>query len=143
MRPMLVAMALLTGPARAEDQHFEPDASALIEFQMPSGNVACTFVPKGGTDTYLPQDGGPELACTRVEPEYVVVISRRAGPAERIENSGEQGCCAILPVPEYGNLWREGPLLCRSAKSGLECSTATGHGLRLARAGVEVWWDAG
>jgi hypothetical protein len=139
MRLMLVAVALLAGPARADDQRFEPDASGLIEFQMPSGNVACSFVPKGGTDTYLPRDGGPELACTRVEPDYVVVILGRAGPAERIGDSGEQGCCAILPVLEYGNLWREGPFLCRSAKSGLECGSESGHGMSLARAAVNVW----
>jgi hypothetical protein len=134
-----VIVCLLALPALADEQRFPADPAGFTEFIMPSGNVACTFVPKGGTDTYLPRDGGPELACTRLEPTYVVAILGRQGAAERIDDSGEQGCCGRVGVLQYGNVWRKGPFSCWSQETGLICESTSGHGMELARKAVKVW----
>jgi hypothetical protein len=136
---MCLWLALFAMSAHAEDQSFRADPAGYTEFMMPSGNVACIYVPKGGTQTYMPRDGGPELSCIRVEPTYVVTILGREGAAERIEDSDEQGCCGIVGVLQYGNVWRKGPFLCKSLETGLVCESKAGHGMELARKAVKVW----
>ncbi|MER9892713.1 hypothetical protein NKJ40_11460 [Mesorhizobium sp. M0119] len=79
-----------------------------IEFNTPSGNIGCIYTPKGGTSTYEPQDGGPELSCSRVEPSYVTIILGPKGPATLIKNPGEQGCCGDVAKLAYGNSWSKG-----------------------------------
>ncbi|MER9496418.1 hypothetical protein NKI86_32220, partial [Mesorhizobium sp. M0320] len=65
-----------TVPANAEGQ---------VEFNTPSGNIGCIYTPKGGTSTYEPQDGGPELSCSRVEPSYITIILGPKRPATLIK----------------------------------------------------------
>lgn len=124
---------------RAAEQALPVGPDGVVEFMMPSGNVACIFIPAGGTSVYSPMEGGPELQCTRVEPDYVVALLGPRKAAVRIENPGEQGCCSIVPVLAYGNHWRRQGMECRSEKSGLTCTSATGHGMSLARKAVKVW----
>ena len=66
------AFAMLAAPALAVE--FEPNDQGFTEFNMPSGNIGCFYVPAGGTDVYKTSDGGAELSCDRVEPSYVRVM---------------------------------------------------------------------
>src|SRR6218665_995514 len=59
------------------------------EFVLPSGNIGCIYTPEGGTDVYVPEDGGPELACDRVEPRYVRAILSAKGPGRLLKNVGD------------------------------------------------------
>ena len=88
--------AVLWFPAFAEEQ---------IEFVLPSGNVACIYTPKGGVAVYKPVDGGPELSCDRVEPQYVRFILGPRGKAVLIKEVGDASCCSAEPVLAYGKIW--------------------------------------
>ncbi len=77
-------------------------ANMLKTFAMPSGNIGCHYIPAGGTDVYEPADGRAELQCDRVEPSYVAVILGEKGKAKRIDDPGEQGCCSMVQVLDYG-----------------------------------------
>src|SRR5580700_4310064 len=73
------AVALLLVPAAIHAQQTSIDfaadaAGGQIVFVLPSHNVECTYTPKGGTTTYKPFDGGPELSCDRPDPKYVRVV---------------------------------------------------------------------
>jgi hypothetical protein len=131
--------ALLPALAHAEAQRFPADAFGMVEFMMPSGNIGCVYVPEGGTPTYLPMDGGPELICERMEPAYAIMILGPRGPAVTVEDSGEAGCCGG-PVLAYGNHWEIPPFRCRSERGGLTCERITdGRGFSMARARIESW----
>jgi hypothetical protein len=93
----------------ARDQNVPAQTAGQTEFITPSGNVGCTYTPKGGTATYEPTGGGPELICERVEPAYVTVIMGPNGRVKRIDNPGEQGCCSDRPKLAYGTNWSRGP----------------------------------
>src|SRR5689334_10846929 len=60
-------------------------ADAPDEFQAPSGNIGCQYVPAGGTETYRTPDGGPQLICDRIEPAYVRFTLSARGAATLID----------------------------------------------------------
>jgi hypothetical protein len=138
MKALTLALVLLAAPALADEQTFPADEQGLIEFMMPSQNIGCVFVPEGGTAVYEPRDGGPELACDRVEPRYVSVVLGPEGPAIVIEEPGEAPCCSG-PVLDYGNTWAEGPFRCTSERTGLTCQREDGPGFSIARAKIEAF----
>ncbi|MGV8951348.1 MAG: hypothetical protein ACOH2M_09620 [Cypionkella sp.] len=113
-------------------------AQSTTEFTLPSGNIGCTYVPAGGTEVYSPRDGGPELICSRVEPVYVTVSMTASSAPIRYDNPGEQGCCSLGSVLDYGRSLQMGPFFCSSATTGLSCKGPNGHWLKMRRAGVEV-----
>lgn len=113
-------------------------AQSTVDFTLPSSNIGCTYVPAGGTEVYEPRDGGPELICSRVEPSYVTVSMTASSAPIRIDNPGEQGCCGMDSILQYGQSLQLGPFFCSSAKIGLTCTGPNGHWLKMRRAGVEV-----
>jgi len=129
---------LFCAPALAAEQTFEPQDDGQVEFTMPSGNIGCTFTPKGGTGTYEPKDGGPELICERVEPSYVTVVIGPAGEPEQIEDPGEQSCCGATNTLDYGNSVTLDIFECVSEKTGLDCERDDGVGFTMAKAGIEI-----
>ena len=124
--------------AHAGDQSIPASSEGQVEFNAPSGNIGCIYTPKGGTSTYSPQDGGPELSCSRVEPSDVTVILGPKGPATLIKNPGEQSCCSDLDKLDYGNSWSHGPFTCQSSTKGLTCTGGNGHGFFVSKAKVTV-----
>jgi hypothetical protein len=116
-----LASSLVSFAAFAEQQNF-PSEDGAIRFSTPTGNIGCTYIPKGGTSLYFPKDGGPELQCDRVEPTYLRFFLYRSGRAERFKNVGDVGCCAADNILVYGNSWSKGPFRCTSARSGLTCT---------------------
>ncbi|RRI03890.1 hypothetical protein EH240_09305 [Mesorhizobium tamadayense] len=134
---MLAAFAWLP-QAYAGNQTIPASAEGQVEFNTPSGKIGCIYTPKGGTGTYQPQDGGPELVCSRVEPSYVTVILGPKRPATLVKNPGEQGCCSDVTKLGYGNSWSKGPFTCLSSRKGLTCTSSSGHGFFVSRAKVTV-----
>lgn len=106
------------------------------EFVMPSGNIGCTFTPAGGTPTYRPDDGGPELACDIIAPRYVRATLGRAGAATIDRKVGDPSCCSAGPVLDYGATWSGGPFSCVSERTGLSCRRDDGHAFVLSRASI-------
>ena len=136
--PAILSLFAFLPLAHAGNQTIPASADGQIEFNTPSGNIGCIYTPKGGTSTYQPQDGGPELSCSRVEPSYVTVILGPNGPATQIKNPGEQGCCSDVAKLAYGNSWSKGPFTCQSSTKGLTCTGSNGHGFFVSKAKVTV-----
>lgn len=130
------SLAVATTPALS--QGYDDSGAGASTFVMPSHNVECVYTPAGGTDTYTPEDGGPELQCDRAEPSYVRVILGKHGRAQRIDNPGEQPCCSSDPVLQYGDTWSQGPFTCISADTGLTCTRNDGHGFFVSKAKIKV-----
>jgi hypothetical protein len=144
MLKLLVAaiafIALLGVPfAGAKEQVFKPSKSGQIEFMTPSGNIGCLYTPEGGTDNYDPLDGGPELICDRIEPEYVRVILGPEVEAEAIFDPGEQPCCSG-PKFNYDNELELDGFICHSETTGLVCQTTSGeHGFLMSKAHIVTY----
>jgi hypothetical protein len=132
--------ALLGAPyAGAKEQTFMPNKQGQIEFQTPSGNIGCVYTPEGGTDVYEPLDGGPELNCDRIEPDYVSVILGPEVDAEAIWDPGEQPCCSGK-VFEYDNHVELDGFICHSETTGLVCQTTSGeHGFLISKAHIVTY----
>jgi hypothetical protein len=107
-------------------------------FVMPSGNIGCTYIPEGGTEVYQPADGGPELSCDRIEPEYLRATLGRSGKASVRSNVDDQGCCSGETTVPYGQTWSAGPFTCFSERTGLTCERDDGHSFLLSRARVRA-----
>lgn len=120
-------------PAAAADRSFMPDAYGQIIFVTPSRNIGCTYIPKGGTEMYRPDDGGPELGCDRIEPKYIRLILSASGKAFIFEMEGDTACCDDVNVLNYGERWKAGPFTCTSAETGLTCRRKDGHGFFASR----------
>jgi hypothetical protein len=137
---LVLAGALMAPAAFAKEQHFEEEDNGQIFFVMPSHNVGCIYTPAGGTDTYVPIDGGPELSCDRIEPSYVNVILGPDGPAIITKNPDEQSCCSETNVFKYGYTVNLDGFTCKSSTKGLTCENPdTGYGFSMARAGVYAY----
>jgi hypothetical protein len=134
------AMLMLI-PAAASAQNavdFAAGAGGQVTFVMPSNNVECTFTPQGGTATYKPFDGGPELSCDRSEPNYVrVVLTPKS--LKRFDDVGDQGCCGTENPFRYGGHWSKGPFACDSTESGLTCKRNDGRGFVMSRERVDLF----
>lgn len=142
--PAVIAALILGAatPAGATDDlpiSFAPEDNGQIAFTMPSGNIGCLYTPEGGTDTYEPRDGGPELICERIAPEYVTVILGPLEAPEMIVNPAEQGCCGVENIFSYGHVLELGGFTCWSDRTGLACLRLDGAGFTMARAGVELF----
>ena len=126
-------------PSFAGQQTFPPDDNGLISFVTPSGNIGCAYAPAGGTDVYVPEDGGPELSCDRVEPSYLRFILGKAGTARKLSNVGDAGCCSAGPKLNYGNTWKKGKFTCVSERTGLTCTRGDGHGFFISKAKTKAY----
>ena len=133
---VFAAMSLLALPAQAAS--FAPDENGLVMFELPSGNIGCTFVPEGGTPVYKPPGGHAELQCDRAEPSYMRAIMSTSGAAKKYNNVGDASCCGYANVLSYGERWKMGPFSCRSRSTGLTCTRGS-HGLKMSRKHVSVW----
>lgn len=142
LKSLMLAAALAAGlamPALAGEVDLEASASGQVEFAMPSGNIGCIVTPEGGTDVYQPEDGGPEIMCDRVEPDYVRVILA-ADEAEELDDVADPSCCSADQVLDYDDWATIEGFVCTSETTGLTCTTEDEeHGFKMARAGIETW----
>jgi len=134
LRLAAAAFLLLATPAFAID--FQPNDQGQIEFTTPTNNIGCIYTPEGGTSTYYPTGGGPELQCDRVEPAYVRAVLGPKGSATIITNVGDASCCSTVQVFPYGETWEMGPFMCASDTSGLTCARGP-HGFKMSKKGVK------
>ncbi|NMD09117.1 MAG: hypothetical protein GYA66_14190 [Phyllobacteriaceae bacterium] len=128
--PLAITLfAFLASPALAID--FTESDTGLIEFDMPSGNICCTYVPDA------PE--GVKLSCSRVEPKYWIVTLTSDGEMKVYKNPGEVPGCgtgeAMGNVFEYGTTWKKSGFKCTSTTTGLKCM-ANGTGFKLSKAGL-------
>lgn len=107
------------------------------EFQAPSGNIGCDYVPAGGTETYSTPDGGPQLICDRIEPAYVRFTLSAHGAATLIDHVGDAGCCGG-DVMQYGTHWTGGPFACDMSEAGISCTNADRRGFTLGRSAARA-----
>jgi hypothetical protein len=138
IRAAIVAIGVLVCATPAFAVSFGEDGEGAIEFSMPSGNVGCVYTPEGGTSTFQPQDGGPELRCDRVEPTYVRVILGPRGKTKSYNDVGDASCCGSGNIFSYGDVWKHDGYRCVSSESGLTCKRF-GHGFSLSRKAVKTW----
>ena len=113
-------------------------AQEQIEFNLPSENIGCIYTPEGGVSHYQPVDGGPELLCDRVQPEYVRIILGPKGKAVLYRDVGDASCCAVRTILAYGETWEEGPFICKSSTKGLACQRGK-HGFVMSRSRLKVY----
>jgi hypothetical protein len=138
---LIAALTLLTTPALAGSNEwiFPANPDGTIDFIMPSGNVGCRFIPAGGTAVYHTATGQEELHCIRLEPTTTVVILQPVNGGHQPIASTEVPELPMASVLPYGAFWQAGAFVCVAARSGLVCVNGTGAGLRMSRAGVDVW----
>jgi len=140
MRVLFVSLLLGLGSghvALAGMQTF-PSNNGQVDFRMPSNNVECIYTPAGGTPTYTPADGGPELQCDRAEPTYLRFVLGKSGPATVISDVGDASCCGGTNVLQYGSTWQGGPFTCKSATTGITCKRGA-HGFLISKAKVKTY----
>lgn len=138
-RFVLFCLALLAASASlAGEKTFAPSQSGFTEFTMPSGNIGCIYTPEGGSAVHVPSDGGPELSCDRVEPQYRRYVLSKEGPGVELAEVGDASCCSIDNILDYGDVWQEGPYRCESTRGGLICQTGQ-HGFFISRKNIELW----
>ena len=138
IRPALLALGFLAFATPVYAVDFDENDQGQIAFTMPSGNVGCIYTPAGGTDTYEPMNGGPELSCDRVEPSYVRVMMGPAGKPKRYNSVGDASCCGADNVFDYGEVWKFDGFRCTSSKTGLKCKRG-GHGFTMSRKAIMTY----
>src|SRR3954471_15793792 len=109
-------------PAQAQSfQSLHSNSYGQVEFNTPSGNIGCVYTPAGGTPVYETVDGGAELYCDRVQPEYVRAFIGGNGQATVFGDVGEPSCCGDAQQLKYGMVAQVGPFQCLSERRGLTC----------------------
>jgi hypothetical protein len=137
-----IAIATLVGAplALGDEQKVSVKKNGQIEFTLPSGNIGCIYTPEGGTDTYEPVGGGPELSCDRIEPSYLNVLLGPDGEAESWEDPGEMACCGAENILEYDNEITLDGFICTSEITGLSCMSESGeHGFLMSKAHIVTY----
>lgn len=131
MNPVFATLMLAAISTPAFAIEFTPLDSGIVDFDMPSGNICCSFIPDAAE--------GALLSCSRVEPSYWTVILMPDGEMTVDKNPGEVPGCgygqALGNIFIYGSTWAQSGITCTSSESGLQCS-ANGRGFKLRRAGL-------
>ena len=112
-------------------------ANGPADFEAPSGNVGCNYIPEGANGVYHSPDGGAELICDRLEPSYMRFSLSGRGIVTIDEHVRDTGCCGG-PVLPYGAHWQGGPFQCDMREIGLTCSNADGHSFTLSRSAARA-----
>jgi len=133
----LGALVFAAAPALAGPQVFPPNGGGQIDFATPSQNIGCIYTPQGGSGTYVPADGGPELQCDRVLPTYLRFTLSNSGAASVSGDVADASCCGSANILQYGSTWSEGPYVCKSSSSGLTCTRGS-HGFQISKAVIEA-----
>lgn len=138
IRSAFIALGLIAAATPAFAIDFDENGQGQIEFTMPSGNIGCVYTPAGGTDTYEPMGGGPELSCDRIAPSYVRVIMGPSGKAKRYGNVSDASCCGADNTFTYGRTWKMDGFRCTSSEAELACKRG-GHGFSMSKAAIKTW----
>jgi hypothetical protein len=112
-------------------------ASSETEFDTPSHNMCCHFIPGPGNSVHTTLDGSDELNCSRVEPKYWTVTLTALGKMKVYKNPGEVPGCGSPNILQYGQSQDYGDFNCVSETSGLTCLNANGKGFKLSKTGLK------
>jgi hypothetical protein len=121
----------VTNVSTVTSEASQPIARHDRRFQMPSRNIGCGFdsgVLRCDILSGLQPEPGDfcELDWTGI----VLEADKAAQP----QCAGDTIYDASAPMLAYGETWSRQGITCVSARSGLDCKSAAGHGFRLARA---------
>ena len=133
----LTVGASVSAGAQSQATAIKADQNGVVQFTTPSNNIECIYVPAGGSPVYKPPGNMAELSCDRATPNYVRVQMSARGAVQQIPNPGDQPCCSVGPVLNYGETWRVAPFSCTSERTGLTCRRDAGHGFSVSRAGIK------
>jgi hypothetical protein len=124
------AVALSADMATAKD--FKTSDNGTIDFDTPSMNMCCSYVPDASDAAHL--------SCSREKPKYWTVILEDSGKMTVYKNPGEvPGCGYGKPLGNvlgYGENWSAGGFTCTSAQTGLTCKLGR-KGFSLSRKGLK------
>ena len=111
----LAAAGLLAVPAAA---------AGASSFQTPKGAAFCTLATGSGPS---------RLVCWMPADGYVIAMGARSGRPRGHTNLGNNGYSRAVRTLAFGRAWRAGPYRCVSARRGLTCTNARGHGWLMRR----------
>lgn len=106
------------------------------DFDTPSHNMCCHYIPAGGTAVYQTPDGSAEMFCQREKPQYWTVSLTELGKLKIDKHPSEQAGCGNPNVIKYGETRHDGPFTCTSRTSGITCKT-NGTGFTLSKKGLQ------
>ncbi|MFC4455038.1 DUF6636 domain-containing protein [Deinococcus sonorensis] len=136
MRPVLVLLALLGGPALAQAQP-APASALAAGFSLPSGRLQCM---------YDDSSGPASIRCDVLNPTFRVARPASCpldyGDSVTLNVTGRPllGCHGDTvvdpqrPVLAYQRFWQRAGLTCQSSTAGVRCINIDGHGFELSRA---------
>ena len=120
-------------------------AAVAPGFRSPTGNISCVALPT-------------TLLCSIEESAYRGTLERRClrpngsgvdwhGFELPRSRRGQVLCSGGALVTgkvristlAYGHTWQRGPFRCDSARTGVTCRTARGHGVFVSRASWRIW----
>jgi hypothetical protein len=118
----------------------EPDeATELVGFTSPSGNVGCILKSNYARCDVLERDWSPPPRPADCEFDYGQGISLSPGEKAAFVCAGDTALGGGAPLA-YGRSVSAGILQCDSAESGITCrDTETGHGFAIAREAYRVF----
>ena len=135
LKPIVMALTLFGASAAAADE--------LVFFRSPTGNINCLIA----TGSYA------EVRCDLTE--LVPSFTRRPddcdldwGDSFVVADGADKGGLSChgdtvrdpgAAVLDYGHSIEVGPFVCNSAKTGMTCTNALGHGFSVARAKQSVF----
>jgi hypothetical protein len=129
MRLWAVLLVVLAGPAAADD---------YIAFQSPTGNIHCgLYVGEGQASVrcdlrdLVPSYTSPPPGCEFDWGSSFGLDSRGKG---YLACASDAVADPVNPVLGYGQAVSLGGISCVSAKNGMTCTNAEGHGFQIARA---------
>jgi hypothetical protein len=128
MKYALLVLPLFIAPALANE---------ILDFDVPSHNMCCSYVPAGGTANHSTLDGTDELTCSRVKPKYWIVSLTTGGMMKVYKNPGEVPGCGNPTILGYGESRDYGDFNCTSETTGLTCLNAAGKGFKLSKSGLK------
>ena len=130
----LASLALFVLPLLA---NFAFAADGTEEFDTPSHNMCCHFVPASGTSVHSTLDGSDELNCSRVQPKYWNITLTALGKVKVYKHPGEVAGCGSSTILEYGQSHIYGDFRCTSETTGLTCLNSHGKGFTLSKSGLK------
>jgi hypothetical protein len=124
-----VFMMLLAGPAAA---------SEYIEFRSPTGNISCGLYSDGAESSVrcdmaslVPSYTAPPPDCEFDWGSSFAVSKTGKGVLACVSDPAASPDAVVLP---YGEAISFGGISCVSAKTGMTCTNAEGHGFSISKA---------
>jgi hypothetical protein len=134
MRLWAVLLVVAASPAAADD---------YLSFQSPTGNIHCMIADWDGDVSarcdmieYTPSHSGPPKGC---ELDWGGTFGLNTRGKAYLNCVGDTIIDPGSPVLAYGDAVSLGGISCVSAKTGMTCTNAAGHGFTLSKAKQRIY----